>query len=137
MNLILVINPGSTSTKIALYKDEKEIVNYDINHSAEELMNFNRIIDQSEFRLKKIIGILNDNNLNLSDITAIAARGGLLRPVKAGTYLINENMVNDLKERKYGEHASNLGAVIAYNLSNTYKIPSYIADPVSVDEFTD
>jgi butyrate kinase len=137
MNLILVINPGSTSTKIALYKDEKEIFNYDINHSAEELLNFDRIIDQSEFRLKKIIGILNENKFNLNDITAIAARGGLLRPVKAGTYLINENMVNDLQERRYGEHASNLGAVIAFSLSNTYKIPSYIADPVSVDEFTD
>jgi len=137
MKLILVINPGSTSTKISLYNESKEIFVNEISHSLEELKNFERVIDQSDFRLKKIIEILTENKFNLSDICIIAARGGLLRPLSAGTYFINEKMVNDLKEGRYGEHASNLGAIIAFNISKIYNIPSYIADPVSVDEFTE
>ena len=137
MKLILVINPGSTSTKISLYNESIEIFENEISHSLEELSNFDRVINQSDFRLKKIIEILTENSFNLSDIYAVAARGGLLRPLSAGTYIINEKMVNDLQECKYGEHASNLGAIIAFNISKIYKIPAYIADPVSVDEFSD
>ena len=137
MEKILVINPGSTSTKIAIYNDKSKVFETNLAHEATELNKFERIVDQCDFRKERILDILEKENYRISDFTAIVARGGLLKPLSAGSYRIDDNMVSDLKACKYGEHASNLGAIIAYDLSKVYNIPAFIADPVSVDEFTE
>ena len=132
--LILVINPGSTSTKVAVFGEYKEFFKTNISHSAEKLKEYKSIVDQYIFRKDAIIKIMNENNVNFDSIKCIAARGGLLKPGPSGVYAVNEKMVSDLKNCKYGEHASNLGAIIAYDLSKDYNIPAFIADPVTVDE---
>lgn len=134
MYRILVINPGSTSTKIAIFEDEKMISSESIRHTAEELSKFERLIDQFEFRVNAIERFLNKLGYDYSDFNAIVARGGLVRPIPSGTYEVDELMVEELKMAKYGEHASNLGAVIAHEISKKYNIPAYIVDPVVVDE---
>ena len=134
MERILVINPGSTSTKIAVFENEKEIFSKAIRHSSDELKPFKRIIDQYPFRMKTILSALENNKFNLNEFSAVAARGGLLHPLPSGTYLVNENMVKNLKEGQYGEHASNLGAVIAKSIADKIDKKAYIVDPVVVDE---
>jgi len=131
---ILVINPGSTSTKIAVYEDEKEIFSKTIEHSKEELAPYPKISDQLEFRKEKILKALKEANFNLSEFSAISARGGNIHPVPSGTYLVNEKMVEDMLSLRYGAHASNLGAPIAFELSKQFNIPAFIVDPVVVDE---
>ena len=131
---ILVINPGSTSTKIAIFEDEKMISSETIRHSSEELSKFEKLIDQYEFRLNAIEKFLNKLGFHYSDFDAIVGRGGLVRPIPSGTYEVDELMIEELKMAKYGEHASNLGAVIAYEIAKKYNIPAYIVDPVVVDE---
>lgn len=131
---ILVINPGSTSTKIAVYEDEKEIFSKTIEHSKEELSPYPKISDQLEFRKEKILKALKEANFNLSEFSAISARGGNIHPVPSGTYLVNEKMVEDMLSLRYGAHASNLGAPIAFELSKQFNIPAFIVDPVVVDE---
>jgi butyrate kinase len=134
MYRILVINPGSTSTKIAIFEDEKMISSESIRHTAKELSKFERLIDQFEFRVNAIEKFLNKMGYDYSDFNAIVARGGLVRLIPSGTYEVDELMVEELKMAKYGEHASNLGAVIAHEISKKYNIPAYIVDPVVVDE---
>lgn len=131
---ILVINPGSTSTKIAVYEDEKEIFSKTIEHSKEELSKFQKISDQLEFRKETILNVLNNEHFDLKRFNAISARGGNIHPVPSGTYIVNEKMVNDMLSLKYGAHASNLGAPIAFELSKEFNIPAFIVDPVIVDE---
>ncbi len=134
MEKILVINPGSTSTKIAVFEGGEEIFYKTLRHSAEELKPFKKIIDQLEFRKNAILNALKEAGFELSEFSAIAARGGLIHPVPSGTYLVNEDMVKDLKEGRYGEHASNLGAVIALDIARKIGVNAYIVDPVVVDE---
>ncbi|SHH32515.1 butyrate kinase [Thermosipho atlanticus] len=134
MYKILVINPGSTSTKLAIFNDEKLISSETIRYSAEELSKFERLIDQYEFRIKTIEEFLSKLGYHYEDFDAVVGRGGLVRPIPSGTYEVDELMVEELKQSKYGEHASNLGAVIAYEISKKYNIPAYIVDPVVVDE---
>lgn len=134
---ILVINPGSTSTKIAVYCNELAIIENKINHSSFELQKFSNIISQSDFRKQLILDILNENNFEIRKLDAICGRGGLLRPLESGTYLVNEKMLYDLKDEKRGQHASNLGAIIAYEIAEELNIPTYIVDPVAVDELDD
>ena len=131
---ILVINPGSTSTKIAVFDDESSVLEKTIRHSSEELKDFKNIIEQYDFRVKVIENVLKENGFKLEDFDAFVGRGGLLHPIESGTYRVNEAMLEDLKECKYGEHASNLGAIIAYNLATKVNKPAYIVDPVVVDE---
>ncbi len=131
---ILVINPGSTSTKIAVYHDKNEVMKKTISHPLEELKKFERIIDQYEFRKSVIISTLKEEGFCLEDFSAVVGRGGLLKPIESGTYRVNELMVQTLKEAPYGEHASNLGAILAYEIGNEYALPSFIVDPVVVDE---
>ncbi|QOR35837.1 butyrate kinase [Clostridium sp. 'deep sea'] len=135
--LILAINPGSTSTKFSVYNGENEILEEVLRHSSEEISKYSNIIEQLEFRKKVILDSLKENKINLNNLSAIVGRGGLLRPLTGGTYEVNDNMLTDLKSGKYGEHASNLGAIIAYEIAKEYNIPSYIVDPVVVDEMTD
>ena len=131
---ILVINPGSTSTKIAVFDGENSIFEKTIRHNSGDITNYSKIVDQFEFRVNLILKELEANNFNISDFNAISARGGLLHPIESGTYRVNDSMVKDLLESRYGEHASNLGAIIAKNLSDKYGIPAFIVDPVVVDE---
>lgn len=131
---ILVINPGSTSTKIAIFEDEKELLSKTIRHSSDELKNFKSIISQYDFRVRIIEEELSKLNFKLEDFDAFVGRGGLLHPIESGTYRVNEAMLQDLLEARYGEHASNLGAIIAFNLAKKVNKPAYIVDPVVVDE---
>lgn len=134
---VLAINPGSTSTKIALYHGEKEVIKKNIEHSAEELSKYKNIADQYEFRKSEIESFLNDSGIDQSKLSAIVGRGGLLPPVKSGGYIVNDAMVERLKNRPVVEHASNLGAIIAHALAKPLKIQAYIYDSVSVDELSD
>jgi butyrate kinase len=129
---ILVLNPGSTSTKIALYESEKSIDGTIIQHSAAQLAEFRSIWDQFGFRLREI-----ESWLRLKDIqpSAVVGIGGLLKPLRCGTYRVNQSMLNDAKNNLQGEHASNLGCALAFDLAQKYGCPAYVVDPVSVDEF--
>ncbi|HCF37507.1 MAG TPA: butyrate kinase, partial [Thermosipho africanus] len=117
MYRILVINPGSTSTKLAIFEDEKQVASKTLRHTPEELSQFKRLIDQYEFRVNAIEDFLKTLGFEYKDFNAVVGRGGLVRPIPSGTYLVDELMVEELKQAKYGEHASNLGAVIAFEIS--------------------
>ncbi len=138
-SLILVINPGSTSTKIAIFDEEgNKLYQNNIKHSAEELAPFPKITDQFSFRKQIIINELKQNNFDLNQIKVIMGRGGLLNPIPSGMYEVNELMIEHLSKSINGEHASNLGALIANDIAKS--IPgsqAFIADPVVVDELQD
>ena len=132
---ILAINPGSTSTKIAVYRNEELVFGKTINHDRVELGNFTKVTHQYEFRKELILKELSDQHISLSDFSAIVGRGGLIKPIPSGVYEVSQAMVNDLFQGRLGEHASNLGGLIAINIAK--QIPgckAYIADPVVVDE---
>ncbi len=131
---ILVINPGSTSTKLAVFDDNSEVFKENISHPVNELSKFEKIIDQYEFRKDVIIKVLSNAQFDLKQFSAIVGRGGLLKPIPSGTYLVNELMIETLKKGEYGEHASNLGAILAKSIAEPLGIPAYIVDPVVVDE---
>lgn len=137
MDTILAINPGSTSTKISIYEDTREVLVKEVSHNADMIAKYPKILDQKEFRTKEIENTVKEANKEMKNFTIIAGRGGLLRPVSAGTYRINDTMIQDASTGKYGEHASNLGCMIAYEIGNKINVPSFITDPVSVDEFTE
>ncbi|MBD3169111.1 MAG: butyrate kinase [candidate division Zixibacteria bacterium] len=132
---ILTINPGSTSTKVAVFENEKELFGTSISHSRLELERFERVWDQYEFRKRLIKELLEENNFKPTDLSAVVGRGGLFRPVVGGTYEINQLMIEDGRRAARGEHASNLGAVLAFGLGWDFKLPAFIVDPPSVDEF--
>ena len=134
---ILAINPGSTSTKFAVYDGENQILSKTLNHSVEELSKFNCIMDQFEMRKNEIENILKENNIELKTINAIVGRCGGLPPVKSGAYFINDEMIDRLTNRPTLDHASNLGAMISYSIAKEIGVDSYIYDPVSVDESRD
>ncbi len=131
---ILAINPGSTSTKIAVYANDKNIFLKNIKHSAEDLKAFDKITDQFEFRKGVILQELSTAGIELSSIKAIVGRGGLLKPIESGVYQVNEAMKSDLRKGLMGEHASNLGGLIADDIAKVLGAKAYIADPVVVDE---
>jgi len=136
---ILAINPGSTSTKIAVFDDLKEIFINVLRHSTEELSKFDKIIHQYEFRKKIIVDSLEKNNIPIDSINAVVGRGGLLKPIPGGVYKVNDSMINDLKQEILGEHASNLGAFLARSIAIEAGIEdkAFIVDPVVVDELCD
>lgn len=135
---ILAINPGSTSTKIAVYENENNIFIKTIRHPAEMLAKYSKIIEQFDFRKEVIIKELQEAAIELNTLKAIVGRGGLLKPVEGGIYEVNQTMMDDLKSAINGEHASNLGALIAFNIAqSTSEGKAYIADPVVVDEMKD
>ncbi|OJV18765.1 MAG: butyrate kinase [Bacteroidetes bacterium 41-46] len=132
---ILAINPGSTSTKIAVFEDHKQVFTHTIRHSSEELSGFEKIADQYEFRKEAILKTLSDNGISINELSVIVGRGGLLKPIQSGVYEVNERMIEDLTIGVSGEHASNLGGLIAANLAKeSIGCRAYIADPVVVDE---
>lgn len=134
---ILAINPGSTSTKIAIYEDEKCMFKANVKHDSDQILSFNHMIDQFEFRMNAIYDELKKDGIELSSLHAVVGRGGMLKPIPSGTYEVSENMINDMKIAKRGEHASNLGCIIAKHIADAYHIPSFIVDPVAVDEMED
>ncbi|CUS84978.1 butyrate kinase [Candidatus Kryptobacter tengchongensis] len=132
---ILVINPGSTSTKVAIFEDENQVDLKVLRHSPEELSKFKTLWEQFDFRLKIILEFLNENGLRPTDFSAVVGIGGLLRPVKGGTYLVNEKMLEDARNNFQGEHPSNLGCALAYEIAKIGNVEAFTVDPVSVDEF--
>jgi butyrate kinase len=135
---ILVINPGSTSTKLALFANEAAKFTETLRHRDEEMAPFARqpVLAQLDFRLEKILTNLRAREVDLQYLAAIVGRGGLLKPLASGTYRVNDRMLDDLCRAQRGEHASNLGAFIAQSLAEQAKCPAFIVDPVSVDEWT-
>lgn len=136
MEKLLILNPGSTSTKIAVYEDETPLFTRLVPHTPEQLSKFFRVADQYEFRKELVLDALKEKNVDLKTLTAIVARGGMLGPIRAGAYRINEDMVWQLRNKPYSEHASNVGVMIAYSLSEDLGIPSFIYDGITVDELT-
>ena len=131
---ILAINPGSTSTKIALFEDEAPIFTKSLTHSADEIKKYDKISDQYDFRKKVILDAVKESGTDLSEIDVIVGRGGNMKPVQGGVYEINEAMVEDLRAGVMGQHASNLGGIIAYFIAAELGIHSYVVDPAVVDE---
>ncbi|MFO8021233.1 MAG: butyrate kinase [Perlabentimonas sp.] len=135
---ILAINPGSTSTKIAVFRNAKSVFLKTIRHNTDELKKFSRITDQFEFRKEIILKELKEAELDINKISAVVGRGGLIKPIESGVYLVNDRMKEDLKNCIRGEHASNLGALIADDIARSLpNAKAYIADPVVVDEMQD
>jgi butyrate kinase len=131
---ILVINPGSTSTKIGVFDNERSIFEKTLRHDSYIINTFPSIIEQYEFRKQTILETLDEEGINISKFNAVCGRGGLLRPIEGGTYTVNDQMLEDLRNGFAGQHASNLGGIIAYEIANGLNIPAYIVDPVVVDE---
>ena len=131
---ILIINPGSTSTKIGVYEDEKELFEETLRHSTEEISKYATIYEQKGFRKEVILNILKEKNFDMKSLSAVVGRGGMLKPMAGGTYAVSDSLVADLKEAKYGQHASNLGGILAREIADELGLPSFIVDPVVVDE---
>jgi butyrate kinase len=132
---ILVVNPGSTSTKVAVYDRTVEIFSTAVAHDARELSRFPRVSDQLQFRTQMISECLREREeLRGQRLSAVVGRGGLLHPLPGGVYAVNEAMKEDLRSARYGSHASNLGALIADRIASELEIPAFVADPVVVDE---
>jgi len=133
--LILAINPGSTSTKFSLFEEEKLVFEKTLRHSSEELRNFERITDQFHFRKDLIMNELFERKIDLARINAVVGRGGLIKPIESGIYKVNQRMKDDLTTGFSGQHASNLGGLIADDIASSLCCATaFIVDPVVVDE---
>lgn len=135
--LVLAINPGSTTTKIGVFDGDNCILEKKVEHKAEDLVRFDKATDQYEYRLQLIRQELAHAGIEMGKLSAVVGRGGLLKPLPGGTFRVNEQMVDDLLNRPAADHASNLGAIIAYHLGRDLGIPAFIVDPVVVDEYED
>lgn len=131
---ILVLNPGSTTTKLAVFEGEKCLFEDKLSHSKEELSQFSKMMDQLEYRKALIEKFLADKKVPLDSLAAVVARGGLMRPIVSGTYRVNAPMLEDVRRGVQGEHASNLGAVLASEIAAEAGVPSFVVDPPVVDE---
>lgn len=134
---ILIINPGSTSTKIGVYEDETQVMEETLRHSTEEIAKYATIYDQKDFRKEVIVGVLKEKGVELSTIDVVVGRGGMLKPISGGTYATTPELLEDLKVGVQGQHASNLGGILAAEIAKEIQVPSYIVDPVVVDELSD
>lgn len=131
---LLIINPGSTSTKIGIYEDETPIAEKVLRHEIADLSAFQKIADQYEFRKKVVLEAVNAMGIGLQELDGVVGRGGLVKPISGGTYHVNDAMIQCLRSGVHGEHASNLGALIAYEIGLSIGKPSFVVDPVVVDE---
>ncbi len=131
---ILTINPGSTSTKIGVFKNQDILFEINISHSPKQLEQFDNIWEQYSFRKKEIIIALKKEKFDLNKLDAVVGRGGLIKPIPSGTYYIDQDMIDDARTGYQGQHASNLGCVIAYSIGWEHSIPSFIVDPPAVDD---
>lgn len=133
----LIINPGSTSTKIGVFEDETLLFEETLRHSTEEISQYASIVDQKDFRKKIITDLLTEKNFDVKSLNVIVGRGGMLKPIAGGTYAVTDELLHDLKIGKQGQHASNLGGILAREIGDEIGVPSYIVDPVVVDEMQD
>ena len=133
----LIINPGSTSTKLGIFEDETLISEETLRHTTEEIAQFEKIVDQVDFRKEMILGFLKDKGEDINSFNVIVGRGGLLKPIPSGTYTVTDKLIEDLKIGVGGEHASNLGGILAKGIADEIGVPAYIVDPVVVDELSD
>lgn len=137
MYKLLVINPGSTSTKIAVYEGEKQLFVQSLEHDRAVLAPFENIIDQYELRRDLVLEVLKEHGVDPKDLSAVVGRGGILPPVHSGAYEVNQAMIDQFRFKPAGQHASNLGALIADSIAKIAGVKSYIYDPVTVDEMID
>ena len=135
--VVIVIDPGSTSTKVAFFGRGRKLAATVIGHTSDELAGFDNVADQFDLRMKKIDEWLAEQKIEEKKVVAVAGRGAPLRPLRGGVYGINEKLLDDLRSMRYSNHASNLGAIIADHLGKRYDVPAIIADPVTIDDFTD
>lgn len=133
---VLVLNPGATSTKISVFEENQEIFKTNIVHVAQDLAPFAHVIDQGPYRKGLIVQALEQAGFSMKDFDAVCGRGGLLRHIPSGTYAVSDRAVADVMDPPYGEHASNLGVLLARELGDLAGIPSFFVDPVCVDEMT-
>lgn len=134
---VLVINPGATSTKVAVFEEEQELLKKSIVHTAQGLEGFDRVIDQAEFRQRAVLEAVAEGGFRLEDFDAVCGRGGLYRPIPSGTYAVSDRVMQDVEQAPYGEHPSNLGAYLARRIGDLVGIPAFFVDPVCVDEMTE
>lgn len=130
----LIINPGSTSTKIGVFEDETLLFEETLRHSTEEIAQYATIVDQKDFRKNIILDLLKEKDFDIRSLNVVVGRGGMLKPIPGGTYAVTDDLLNDLKIGKQGQHASNLGGILAREIGDSIGVPSYIVDPVVVDE---
>ncbi len=136
-NRILAINPGSTSTKIAIYNDETLLYEKTLQHAKGQLETYATIIDQYPYRKEVVLAAFKESTLDINTLNAVVGRGGMLKPLSGGTYTVNKAMLKELREAKRGEHASNLGAILAFEIAQQVGCQAFIVDPVAVDEMED
>ncbi|MFZ5817414.1 MAG: butyrate kinase [Bacillota bacterium] len=134
---ILVLNPTATATHVAVFDGEAEVLAAELPHKPDELIRYERVWDQYLMRKDRITQYLEEQGIALTSLRAVVGRGGLLKPVPGGTYLVNGAMLEDLRRGFQGEHASNLGGILAYGIAHAHGIPAYVVDPVSTDELCD
>lgn len=132
---ILAINPGGTSTKIAVFEDDALLLKKSIVHTADDLKPFKSVFDEYGYRMQLIMDLLEEAGVDVKSLSAVVGRGGLLKPIEGGTYRVNNSMVEDVRLAINGEHASNLGCVLAKSIADSAGVPAFVVDPVSVDEF--
>ena len=130
----LIINPGSTSTKIAVFEDETMLFDKTLRHSVEEISKYDTIFDQKQFRKDIIMDCLKEQKFDIKTLDMVVGRGGLVKPIPGGTYKVSDALIEDLKTGPQGQHASNLGGVLAREIADEIGKPSFIVDPVAVDE---
>ena len=130
----LIINPGSTSTKIGVFENETLLFEETLRHSTEEISQYATIVDQKDFRKKIITDLLAEKNFDIQSLNVVVGRGGMLKPIPGGTYAVTDALLADLKVGVQGQHASNLGGILAREIADSIGVPSYIVDPVVVDE---
>ncbi|MDY3979556.1 MAG: butyrate kinase [Tidjanibacter sp.] len=131
---ILTINPGSTSTKVAVFENDIELISTTLRHTSEEIGRYPTILSQLDFRRDVILKAIKAAGIELSELDSVIGRGGMLKPIPSGTYEVNAAMIDDIKQRPTGQHASNLGALLAAEIAAMAGTKAYIADPVVVDE---
>ena len=139
MSLILAVNPGSTSTKVAVVHGSRAVLQHAVEHDVQALaaLRGRPVLDQLGLRLEAVLGLLDGEGIDPAELDATVGRGGLLRPLESGTYRVTDAMLEELREAPRGEHASNLGAFLARELAEPAGCPAFIVDPVSVDEWDD
>ncbi|MCI9200688.1 MAG: butyrate kinase [Lachnospiraceae bacterium] len=130
----LIINPGSTSTKIGVFEDETLLFEETLRHSTEEIAQYASIVEQKDFRKNIILDLMKEKDFDMKSLDVIVGRGGMLKPIPGGTYAVTDDLLGDLKVGVQGQHASNLGGILAREIADSIGIPSYIVDPVVVDE---
>ena len=133
----LIINPGSTSTKIGVFEDETLLFDETLRHSTEEIAQYATIADQKDFRKNIILNLLKEKDFDIKSLGMVVGRGGMLKPIPGGTYAVTDDLLHDLEIGKQGQHASNLGGMLAREIGDEIGVPSFIVDPVVVDEMCD